>query len=127
MNFDYLYEKLKKHEDYFILPSWSDKAESSWFGFLLTVKDDAGFTRDDLIKHLNEKKIGTRLLFAGNVIKQPYFVEKNIKYRIVDNLVNTDLVMTNTFWIGVHPGLSKDMLNYIVNEFNEFIKNMNKT
>ncbi|MBT4121067.1 MAG: lipopolysaccharide biosynthesis protein RfbH [Candidatus Magasanikbacteria bacterium] len=126
-NFDYLYEKLKKHEDYFILPSWSDKAESSWFGFLLTVKDDAGFTRDDLIKHLNEKKIGTRLLFAGNVIKQPYFVEKNIKYRIVDNLVNTDLVMTNTFWIGVHPGLSKDMLNYIVNEFNEFIKNMNKT
>ena len=71
--------------------------------------------------------MGTRLLFAGNVIKQPYFVEKNIKYRIVDNLVNTDLVMTNTFWIGVHPGLSKDMLNYIVNEFNEFIKNMNKT
>jgi CDP-4-dehydro-6-deoxyglucose reductase, E1 len=120
-NFAYLYDSFKKFEKYFIMPSWSDKAEPSWFGFLLTVKNDAGFIRDDLVKFLNEKKIGTRLLFAGNITKQPYFVEQDIKYRIEGELKNTDIIMNDTFWIGVYPGLTKEMLDYINDSFIEFL------
>lgn len=120
-NFSFLYERLKKFEKYFILPKWSEKADPSWFGFLLSVKDDAGFTRDDIVKFLNDKKIGTRLLFAGNLTKQPYFVERDIEYRIEGNLLNTDFIMTNTFWIGVYPGLTTEMLEYVVSSFQEFL------
>jgi len=123
-NFSYLYDNLKKFEKYFILPKWSDKAEPSWFGFLLSVREDAGFKRDDVIKFLNQKKIGTRLLFAGNLTKQPYFVERDIKYRTEGDLKNTDFIMNNTFWIGVYPGLNKEMLDYMVNCFEEFINNL---
>jgi len=121
-NFDYLYKSLKKFEKYFILPKWSDKADPSWFGFLLTVKPDVKFSREDLIRYLNDKKIGTRLLFAGNITKQPYFKNYKINYKVVGDLKNTDIIMNQTFWIGVYPGLSKVMLNYIIKSFREFIK-----
>ncbi|PIZ92922.1 MAG: lipopolysaccharide biosynthesis protein RfbH [Candidatus Magasanikbacteria bacterium CG_4_10_14_0_2_um_filter_41_10] len=120
-NFAYLYEHLKKFEKYFILPQWSEKAEPSWFGFLLSVKEDAGFTRTDIIQFLNQKKIGTRLLFAGNITKQPYFVERQIPFRVEGTLDNTDFIMNNTFWIGVYPGITEDMLEYVVKNIQEFI------
>ena len=123
-NFKYLYGGLKKYEEYFILPKWSDKAEPSWFGFLLTVKEEVGFSRDEFIKFLISRKVSARLLFAGNITKQPYFINNRINYRVVEELVNTDIIMNNTFWIGVYPGLNKEMLNYVINQFDEFIKNM---
>jgi len=123
-NFKYLYGGLKKYEEYFILPKWSDKAEPSWFGFLLTVKEEVGFSRDEFIKFLISIKVSARLLFAGNITKQPYFINNRINYRVVEELVNTDIIMNNTFWIGVYPGLNKEMLNYVINQFDEFIKNM---
>jgi len=121
-NFAYLFDNLKKYERYFILPEWSEKAEPSWFGFLLTVRDGVGFTRDQLLAYFVEKKIGTRLLFAGNITKQPYFVERVINYRSASILTNTDIVMNNTFWVGVYPGLTKEMLDYMISSFGDFLK-----
>jgi len=120
-NFGYLYQALREFSDYFILPDWNEKADPSWFGFLLTVKA-TGFKRDDLLKFLNGRKIGTRLLFAGNVIRQPYFKNYEIRYRIAENLKNTDEIVDNTFWIGVYPGLSKEMLDYVILSFKEFLE-----
>lgn len=121
-NFAYLYQAFKKLDKYFILPNWSEQADPSWFGFLLTIKQDAGFSREELLRHLNDKKIGTRLLFAGNITKQPYFKNYDINYRVVGNLNNTDEIMNQTFWIGVYPGLSIEMLDHIIKSFEEFIK-----
>lgn len=123
-NFKYLYEKLKDFEKYFILPKKHEDADPSWFGFLLSVKKDAGFTRDEFIKYLNEKKVATRLLFAGNITKQPYFINNNIEYRKIGDLPNTDFIMSNTFWIGVYPGLSQEMLDYVADCFKEFTDNL---
>jgi len=120
-NFNILYEGLKKYEKYFILPSWLENVDPSWFGFLLTVRADAPFDRNQIIQHLQANKIGTRYLFAGNLTKQPYFINNKIKSRIVGNLKNTDLVMQNTFWIGCYPGLTKEMLNYIIDSFDSFL------
>lgn len=121
-NFNYLYQALKEFGNDFILPVWDKKADPSWFGFLLTVKDKAGFQRDDLLKFLNKRKIGTRLLFAGNIIRQPYFKNYEINYRISGNLENTDMIMNNTFCIGVYPGLSREMLDYVIQSFGEFLE-----
>lgn len=121
-NFSYLYKSFKQFEKYFILPEWNKKADPSWFGFLLTIKLGVKFSREELLRYLNDKKIGTRLLFAGNIIKQPYFKNYKINYTVVGGLKNTDIVMNQTFWIGVYPGLSKAMLNYIIKSFKEFIK-----
>ncbi|HSR89230.1 MAG TPA: lipopolysaccharide biosynthesis protein RfbH [Candidatus Udaeobacter sp.] len=120
-NFDILYNGLKKFEDYFILPKWLDNAEPSWFGFLLTVQEDAPFDRDTVVRFLQDKQIATRYLFAGNIIKQPYFVDNKIDYRVVGDLKNADLVMNNTFWVGVYPGLTKEMMEYMVACFEEFL------
>lgn len=125
-NFAYLYQAFKKLDKYFILPKWSAKANPSWFGFLLTIRPGAGFSREDLLRYLNEKKIGTRLLFSGNITRQPYFKNYKIKYRVSGKLENTDRVMTSTFWIGVYPGLNKKMLNYVIDSFSDFIKRYGK-
>ena len=117
----YLYDKFKKFEDYFILPEKTKNSEPSWFGFLLTIKNKK-IIRNDLIKFLNMNKIGTRLLFAGNITKQPYM--KNLKYRIEGSLENTDKVMTESFWIGVYPGLNREHLDYICSIVENYI---NKT
>src|SRR3989304_8445400 len=121
-NFDYLFGELQKFKKYFILPEWEPKADPDWFGFLLTVKQPSKFTREDLLRFLGEKKIGTRLLFAGNVARQPYFKTYNIKSRAVGDLKNADTIMNNTFWIGVYPGLNREMLKYTVKCFEEFLK-----
>jgi CDP-4-dehydro-6-deoxyglucose reductase, E1 len=112
-------------DKYFILPEWSSKADPSWFGFLLTIRHESGFFREDLLRYLNDKKIGVRLLFAGNITKQPYFKNYDIDYRISGDLKNTDEIMNNTFWIGVYPGLNKAMLDYVVKSFEEFLETVN--
>jgi CDP-4-dehydro-6-deoxyglucose reductase, E1 len=118
-NFSYLKNKLKEFEKYLILPESTPKSDPSWFGFPITVKKSAPFSKNDLVNFLASKLIDTRPLFAGNITKQPYF--QNISYRVVGNLENTDLIMNNTFWIGVFPGLTQEMLQYVVEEFKNFI------
>lgn len=118
-NFNYLYSLFSKLNDYFILPEKTKNSEPSWFGFLLTIKDEK-INRNELLKFLDEKKIGTRLLFSGNVTKQPYMLDK--KYIIHKNLKNTDKVMNDSFWLGVYPGLEKKHLDYIYSTVQEFIK-----
>jgi CDP-6-deoxy-D-xylo-4-hexulose-3-dehydrase len=120
-NFDYLKKQLGNFSDSFILPVPTENSEPSWFGFLITIKDK-NIKREELIQFLNEKKIGTRLLFGGNITKQPYFVENSdLRYRIVGSLKNTDKVMYNTFWIGVYPGLDKHQLDYVIQSIKEFL------
>ncbi|MCF7363433.1 lipopolysaccharide biosynthesis protein RfbH [Vibrio diazotrophicus] len=117
-NFAYLKNGLASCEEFIILPEATENSEPSWFGFPITIKDDSGISRVDLLKFMDQNKIGTRLLFAGNLTRQPYF--EHVKYRVVGELTNTDLIMNNTFWIGVYPGLSKEHLNYIIEKFEEF-------
>lgn len=120
-NFSYLLAGLKKFENIFILPKCFERAEPSWFGFLLTVRPEAPFSRAELIEFLNSKKIGTRYLFAGNLLRQPYFTDRIIEHRVVGDLSNTDIIMNNTFWIGVYPGLTTEMLDYVISSFAEFV------
>ncbi|MFA6105002.1 MAG: lipopolysaccharide biosynthesis protein RfbH [Patescibacteria group bacterium] len=123
-NFKILYEGLKKYGQYFILPEWLSESDPSWFGFLLTVKNNAPFKRGEIVKFLQDKKIATRYLFAGNLLRQPSFVDRKPDYRVVGNLENTDIIMNNTFWIGVYPGLTAEMLNYVVSCFSVFIEQL---
>ena len=97
-----------------ILPEPTKGSDPSWFGFLITLKDNAGITRNELIARLSEKKIATRLLFAGDIRKQPYF--KNYPYRVSGELSNSDIVLHNTFWIGVTPMIDDEMIDYMVNQ-----------
>jgi CDP-6-deoxy-D-xylo-4-hexulose-3-dehydrase len=124
-NFDLLYNGLKIHEDKLILPKKTLNSDPSWFGFLISVREDAGFSRNELVQYLEEKKIGTRLLFAGNVLKQPAY--KNIKYLQSCVLKNTDFVMENTFWIGLYPGITQEMIKYMISKISEFILNRTYT
>ena len=118
-NFAYLKQALKPLQDVLILPEASEKADPSWFGFPIGVKTDAPFTRDQLTKALETQKIGTRLLFAGNLTRQPAY--EGLEYRVVGELKNTDFVMNQVFWIGVFPGLTKEMLDFIVKTATEFV------
>jgi len=124
-NFNVLYQELKKYEDYFILPHATPYSEPSWFGFPLLVRSDALFSRESIVTYLEEKKIATRMLFGGNLLRQPGY--KEIQYRVVESLKNTDFVMNNLFWIGVYPGLTKDMVEYVEQCFKEFIRIISKT
>lgn len=119
-NFRLAMDALKSFEPYFILPNATPNSDPSWFGFPLTLREDSGFTRVDFLRFLDEKKIGTRLLFAGNLTRQPYF--ENRTYRTVGDLVNTDIAMNQTFWIGTWPGLSLAHYDYIANCFDDFIR-----
>jgi CDP-4-dehydro-6-deoxyglucose reductase, E1 len=118
-NHKYYMNAFKKYEDYFILPQKNQHADPSWFGFLLKVKDDAPFSRDQLVRFLEENKIATRMLFGGNLIKQPAYINRN--HRIVSELINTDQIMNSAFWIGVYPGLTEKMMDYVINKFEKFI------
>jgi len=124
-NFQYLYKTFKQYEKYFILPKAEKYSEPSWFGFPILVRDLTPFTRADIINFLESHKIATRMLFGGNLIKQPAY--KNIKYRIYGDLKNTDLIMNNLFWIGVYPGLSEEALKYIKGKINIFFNNIKIT
>ena len=117
-NFHYLSVGLASCTEYIILPEATLYSTPSWFGFPITIKSESGINRVDLLKFLDQYKIGTRLLFAGNLTRQPYF--KNINYRVHGALSNTDVVMNNTFWIGVFPGLNSAHLDFIIEKFEEF-------
>ena len=120
-NFSYLMKSFKeeKLDKYFILPEAHPKADPSWYGFLLTIKNSKKIYRNELVKFLNSKRILTRLLFAGNLTKQPGYMNK--KHKIIGDLKNTDKIMCDSFWIGVWPGLGKLELNFIVKEIKNFI------
>lgn len=122
LNFERHYSIFSKYPEYFDLPLATPKSEPSWFAFIVTVKEEAPFKRDDLTNFLNNKLIETRNLFAGNLSKQPAFVNK--KWRAVDNLDTTDLIMNNTFFLGTYPGLTEEMFVYLENVVNEFINNI---
>jgi CDP-6-deoxy-D-xylo-4-hexulose-3-dehydrase len=111
-NWAYLFDGLKGLEEFFILPKATENGDPSWFGFALTVKLNSPKTRNQIVQELNERKIGTRLLFGGNLLRQPAFV--GTPRRVIGDLMNTDKVMNDTFWIGVWPGLSLDMLDYMI-------------
>jgi CDP-6-deoxy-D-xylo-4-hexulose-3-dehydrase len=116
-NWNYLHDGLKDLQEFLILPTRTLNSQPSWFGFALTVKSESPISRNELVKKLNEFQIGTRLLFGGNLLKQPAF--QNTPRRVVSDLRNTDNVMNDTFWIGVWPGLTKPMLDYVIVIFHE--------
>ena len=120
-NFRYLYDRLKPYEDVLLLPESLPDADPSWFGFPLGVREGAPFTRSSLIHALDTQRIGTRLLFGGNLTRQPAY--QNVKFRVVGDLKNTDYAMCNVFWVGVYPGLSEPMLDHIVQVCSAFIRN----
>ncbi|MEG2068036.1 MAG: lipopolysaccharide biosynthesis protein RfbH, partial [Tannerellaceae bacterium] len=122
-NFRTLYEGLKGTRG-LILPEPQRDSNPSWFGFLLSVKENAGFTRNELSVYLESKKIQTRNLFAGNLLKHPAFDEMRATgkgYRVVGELKGTDFILNNTFWIGVYPGMTGEMLRYMISTIKEFI------
>ena len=117
-NFDYLKNRLASVTDFIELTEATDNSTPSWFGFPITLKTMAGVNRVDLTKYLDQCKIGTRLLFAGNLIRQPYF--EDVEYRIVGELTNTDITMNQTLWLGIYPGLGEEHLDYIAEKLEEF-------
>ena len=119
-NFNFLYKNLKELEDFLILPEPEKNSDPSWFGFPLSLRKNNKFNRNDLIKCLNDDKVQTRLLFSGNLTKQPYM--KDINFKIHEKLVNTDFIMENTFWIGLYPGLSEKHLSYSFDKIKYYFK-----
>ena len=117
-NFKYLFDRLQSCQDFLVLPEATQNSDPSWFGFLMTIRPEADIRRVDLINYLDQNKIGTRLLFAGNLTRQPYMLGRN--FRISGDLTNTDLVMNNSFWVGVYPGLSEEMLSFIADKIESF-------
>jgi len=117
-NFAFLKERLKSCEEFLILPEATAGSEPSWFGFPITLRAAAGVERVELLKYLDQYKIGTRLLFAGNLTRQPYFAGRT--YRISGELANTDNIMNNTLWIGVYPGLTEEMLDFVCEKIEAF-------
>ncbi|MFA5105099.1 MAG: lipopolysaccharide biosynthesis protein RfbH [Candidatus Margulisiibacteriota bacterium] len=118
-NFDYLYRHLCSYEQFFILPRAENFSEPSWFGFPLLVREKAPFDRAEIVDYLERHKIATRMLFGGNLLKQPAYA--HMKCRVCGSLKNTDLVMSNLFWIGVYPGLTKQELKYTLEIFDRFL------
>lgn len=118
-NWNYLKEGLSHWSNILILPEATVGSEPSWFGFAITVRDRCPISRDEITKKLNEKEIATRLLFGGNLLRQPAFI--NTERRVHGSLENSDKIMRDTFWIGVWPGLSLEMLDYVINTINEIL------
>ena len=129
-NWNYLREQLSECEDVFILPKAADHSEPSWFGFLITVKSSAGFTRDEIVSCLEHENIQTRNLFSVNYLKHPCFDELREKkegYRVIGDLKNTDIIMSDAFWIGVYPGMQKEKLDYMIQVIKNFVKDKRGT
>ena len=118
-NFAFLKERLKSCEEFLILPEATPNSDPSWFGFPITLRENSPVSRVDLLQYLDQNKVGTRLLFAGNLVKQPYMIGRN--YRVSGDLTNTDIVMNNTFWIGVQPALTDEMLEFSVGKIESFL------
>lgn len=117
-NFAYLKTKLASVTRFIELPEATENSEPSWFGFPITLKENPDFNRLDLSRFLDQRKIGTRLLFAGNLTRQPYF--QNVEYRVAEPLTNTDVIMSQTLWVGIYPGLDIEQLDYIAESFEVF-------
>jgi len=117
-NFRYLYSALGPLEEFLLLPEGTPGSDPAWFGFPIGVREDAPFRRDELIRALESNKIATRLLFGGNLLRQPAY--EGSEYRVVGGLPNTDFVMNNVFWVGVYPGLTKGMLDFIADTMVKF-------
>jgi CDP-4-dehydro-6-deoxyglucose reductase, E1 len=123
-NWQLLRDSLTDLSDKFILPVATTNSEPSWFGFLLTVRDNAGFSRDEIVKYLESQGIQTRMLFAGNLLRHPCFDEMRKSqrgFRVVGRLKNTDRIMNQSFWVGVYPGLHEEQLKYIITSIKEFV------
>jgi CDP-6-deoxy-D-xylo-4-hexulose-3-dehydrase len=119
-NFALLIDAFREFEDLFILPEATPNSDPSWFGFPLTLRENAGFTREDLTQFFDARKIGTRLLFGGNLIRQPYMRGRN--YRVVGDLTNADIVTERTFWIGLFPGLGSAHIEYVADSVRAFLQ-----
>jgi CDP-6-deoxy-D-xylo-4-hexulose-3-dehydrase len=119
-NFEFLKKALSPYEDRLILPFATPHADPAWFGFVVSVREGAGFTRTDLQRHLEERKVETRALFAGNLLRHPAFLD--IPHRVCGDLRNTDRITEGTFFVGVYPGLDAPRLAYMAEAFREFFK-----
>jgi CDP-6-deoxy-D-xylo-4-hexulose-3-dehydrase len=119
-NFSRIFFALEKYSPFIVLPVALKDADPSWFGFPVLVRNDAPFSRQDIVSHLEEHKIATRMLFGGNLLKQPAY--EGIRHRVSGSLENTDNVMNNLFWVGVYPGLTPEMLDYMTEIFDTFFK-----
>jgi CDP-6-deoxy-D-xylo-4-hexulose-3-dehydrase len=119
-NFQLIQQGMTDLEQYFLLPHATPNSEPSWFGYPVAVRPESPFSREALVEHLNDQKIGTRLLFAGNLTRQPAY--KNCTYRKVGELKNTDFVMNHVFWLGVYPGLTNTMIDYMLETIHQFVE-----
>lgn len=119
-NWQLLYEGLKPFEEFLILPQPTPGSDPSWFGFVITVRQEAPFTRNDMVRYLEDREIATRLLFGGNLTRQPAYRE--LDFRVVGSVRNSDLIMTNTFWIGVYPGLTEEHISYVLSVLYDFFR-----
>lgn len=119
-NWQFYRDAFNEWKEFFILPEATAYSSPSWFGFMLTIRENAPFTRRELVTYLEENRIGTRMLFAGNLTKQPAY--KDVKYRVSGVLKNTDIVMERGFWLGVYPGITNEMREYVVEKVRDFIK-----
>jgi CDP-6-deoxy-D-xylo-4-hexulose-3-dehydrase len=118
-NFDYLAEQLQSLSNVLLLPQATPGSEPSWFGYPIAVRPESGLAREDVIRFLNERKIGTRLLFGGNLLRQPAY--RDVEKRVIGDLPNSDFITENVFWIGVYPGLTRPMLDYVAETIHAFI------
>jgi CDP-6-deoxy-D-xylo-4-hexulose-3-dehydrase len=117
-NFEKLHAGLQDLQEYFILPEATPNSEPSWFGFPIAVRPDAPFSRNEIIRFLEGRKIATRLLFGGNLVRQPAY--RNVPHRVIGTLQNADFVMNQVFWMGVYPGLTTNMLDFVISSFHDF-------
>jgi CDP-6-deoxy-D-xylo-4-hexulose-3-dehydrase len=118
-NWNFLDNGLREFSDVLHLPSATPRSDPSWFGYAITVRNDAPFSRLELVQHLESRHIGTRLLFGGNLVRQPAY--QGVKHRVVGDLMESNLITNGTFWIGVHPGLTESMIDFVVSTIREFI------
>jgi CDP-6-deoxy-D-xylo-4-hexulose-3-dehydrase len=128
-NWKMILKGLKGLEDIFILPEETSNSDPSWFGFLLTVRENTGVSRKAIVDFLEGRQIQTRMLFAGNMTRHPCFDEmraENKGYRVVGTLNNTDIIMSNTFWVGVYPGLTKEEIKFVINSIKESVRVITK-
>lgn len=118
-NFDYLKNRLESCEQFLLLPQATANSDPSWFGFPITIRPESGVSRLQLTQYLDQNKVGTRLLFAGNLTRQPYMIGR--EFRVVGDLTNTDITMNHTFWVGVYPALDEERLDYIATQIEQFL------